>query len=187
MQPKTNAQKAKELFFAYFTSMLFAFTGGNVVLPLIQEKLADKYNLLSREKTLEYFALAQSLPGVISISASILIGRDVAGWLGAFAAVAGSVVPAFFGMLFITLSYTVLSQLQFIYSAIGGIRAASVAIILVNAFEIAGGAKTTGDWLIVAFALIATLVLGWNILLVVLLCGGIGALRLVRKKKPPTE
>ena len=187
MQSKTKMQKSKELFITYFVSMLFAFTGGGLTFPLIQEKLENKYNLMSREKSLEYFALGQSLPGVISLNACILVGRDVAGWPGAFAAAAGTILPAFLGMLLIALSYTFISKFQVIYRAIAGIRAASVGIIFVTAIETAGRAKTVVDWLLVAFALIFTLFFNWNILIVVLLCGCFGVLRLVRKQNTSAE
>lgn len=173
---KSTAQRSRELFFTYFSAMLFAFTGGNITWPLVQEKLADQYRLISREKSLEYFALGQSLPGILSLNAAILIGRDVAGWQGAFAAAAGNIVPAFFGMLVIALSYTSLSSLPFLRQAIGGIRAASVAIISVNALSIAGRARRKSEYFLVIFAVTVTLVLRWNILLVILLCGAAGVM-----------
>ena len=187
MQSKTRSQKSKELFLTYFTSMLLAFTGGALTLPLVQTKLADKYNLMSREKSLECFALGQSLPGVISLNACILVGREVAGWPGALAAAAGTILPAFFGMLLIALSYSLLSKLEFIYRAIEGIRAASVAIILTTAIDTVRRAKNVMDWLVIAFALIVTLFFSWNVLVVVLLCGCFGVLRLVVKKSSPAE
>lgn len=183
LQSKTNARKSWELFITYFTSMLFAFTGGNVTWALVQDKLADKYHLMDKEKSLEYYALGQSLPGVLSLNAAILIGRDVAGWPGALAASLGNIVPAFFGMLIIALSYTSLSKMQFISSAISGIRAASIAIILVNAIDITGRAKSATDWMIVVFALLSTLVLKWNILIVILICGFFGAVQTAIKQK----
>ena len=58
--PVDNRSKGRKVwcvFLAYLTSMLFAFTGGNMTLPLLQQQLDDKYHLLSRDKVLELFAL----------------------------------------------------------------------------------------------------------------------------------
>lgn len=177
---KSRARKAWQIFLSYIKSMLFAFTGGSVTLPLLQQQLADKYGLISREQTVSYFALAQTIPGVISVNMGVLCGMHIAGPLGAVAAVAGTLLPAFFGMLLITLSYSALSAIPVITGVIGGIRAASVAIILLNAITIMEGAKDPFHWVLVAGAFFTTLVLGWNILLVILGCGILGVLRTAR-------
>lgn len=187
---KTRARKTWEIFKAYVSSMLFAFTGGSVTLPLLQQQLGDKYKLISREQVLEYFALGQALPGVISVNVGVLVGLHIAGPLGAAAAVAGTVLPAFIGMLVIALSYTLLAGIEIIAGIIGGIRAASVAIILVNAIVILRRAKEVFHIVLAAFALFATLVLGWNVLAVILLCAAAGGIRAFLRSTnggPPRE
>ena len=173
----------------YFSAMLFAFTGGNMTWPLVQQKLEYKYKLMDREKSLEYFALGQSLPGILSLNTAILIGREVAGWAGGIAAAMGNIVPAFFGMLIMAVSYTAVSRLEIINSLIGGIRAASIAVIFVNALATMQRAKSKADILLVAFALAATLLLGWNILLVVGICGVLGVVKhaVIKYRKQGTD
>lgn len=184
---KSRSRKVWELFITYASSMLFAFTGGNMTWPLIQQKLCIKYKLMETDAALEYFALGQSIPGALSLNTALLIGRSVAGWPGALAAAAGAVLPAFFGMLLIAFSYTVVSRISWITSAINGIRAASVGIIFCNAVMIAGTARGLIDVCLIAFALFATLVLGWGVIPVVLLCGALGVLRVwigTKRRKP---
>lgn len=178
MKEKSKLRKCWQLFVAFGTSMLFAFTGGSVTWPLVAQRLEHKYRLLDEEKTYGYFALGQSLPGVISLNGALLIGRSVAGWAGGLAAAAGVILPAFVGMLVIALSYTALMRLHFVTAAIQGIRAASIAIILGNAMTLAGLAQNAGDVALIAFAFVATLILGWGMIPVILLCGGLGVLRL---------
>lgn len=184
---KPMARKVWEIFITYFVSMLFAFTGGNMTWMLVLDKLVDKYQLIDREKTLEYFALGQALPGILSLNSGILIGRYIAGWAGAFAAAAGNILPAFFGMLFIALSYTVLHKLTIVLAAINGIRAASIAIIFVNALLMIRNAKNKFDWSIVVFALVCSLFFKMNILVVVLLCGAIGVVRAAWMQRKDTR
>ncbi|MDL2327304.1 chromate transporter [Ruminococcaceae bacterium OttesenSCG-928-A11] len=174
---RSRAKKVRQIFLAYLTSMLFAFTGGNMTLPLLQQQLDDKYKLLSRDKVLELFALGQALPGVISLNGGILIGRTIAGWPGAFAAVAGCVVPAFAGMMIITFGYVLLSGLSVVAGFIGGIRAASVAIILQTSVTILGKTKGMFYALLAAAAFLCVFFLGWNIAIVVIACGFAGVVR----------
>ena len=187
MVTKTTMQKSKELFLAFFISMLFAFTGGNVTWSLVQDKLDQKYHLMDKEKSLEYFALGRSLPGILSLNAAILIGREVAGWPGAFAAAAGNIIPAFFGMIFVALSYTLISQIDFISKAISGIRVASVAIILTNAIGIVQRAGKISDWIIVILAFVATLIFNLNVFYVIVACGFFGIIRAFINAKRASE
>lgn len=174
---KPRRQICWEIFKAYMKAMAFAFTGGNVTLPILQQQLDDKYHLISRDDVLENYALGSSLPGVLSLNTGILIGRRLAGWPGAIAAAAGNILPAFFGMLIIAFSYSILSEIPIISGAISGIRAASVGIILTNAIAICGKAKGAFAICLVALAFITTLFLKWNIVVVILLCGAAGTIR----------
>lgn len=180
----SRAQKVWKVFLAYLTSMLFAFTGGNMTLPLLQRQLDEKYGLMHKDQVLELFVLGQAMPGVISLNAGILIGRVIAGWPAAFAAVAGCVLPAFFGMLLITFCYTLLSGLTFITGFVEGIRAASVAIILQTGVIILGKSKKIFYYLLAAAAFACTFFGGWNIVVVVILSGFAGVAReIVQSKK----
>jgi len=171
-----------EIFSVYFKVMLFAFTGGNVTLPILQQQLDDRYHLIDKDKVLEYFALGQALPGVISLNAGLMIGRDICGWPGAFAAAFGTILPAFFGMLLVTLTYSYINKLDWIKGAINGIRAASVAIIMANAISIAKKGKHKWEFILMAFSFAAVIFLNWSILIVILLSGFVGILQVVYKK-----
>ena len=180
---RNSWQKAWLVFIGYTKVMLFAFTGGSMTLPLQQQQLSDDYKLIEREKILEYYALGQSIPGIIAINSGIFIGREIAGVKGAIAAILGCVFPAFFGMLLITLSYTFLKQLEFIAGAIIGIRVASVAIILANGLLLINGKKGMFGIVVAIAAFITTLVFGWNIALVIVVGGLLGVIKELLDKK----
>jgi chromate transporter len=178
---RKTPQMMWEIFSVYFKSMLFAFTGGSVTLPILQQQLDDRYHLIDKDKVLEYFAVGQAMPGVISLNAGLMIGRDICGWPGALAAALGTVLPAFFGMLLVTLTYSYLNGLAWIKGAINGIRAASVAIIMSNAINIAKRGKYKWEFMLMIFSFIAVIVLNWGILTVILLNGFIGILQVLYK------
>lgn len=179
---KKTAQMMWEIFSVYFKAMLFAFTGGNVTLPILQQQLDDRYHLIDKDKVLEYFAVGQAIPGVISLNAGLMIGRDICGWPGAFAAALGTILPAFLGMLLVTLTYSYINDLDWIKGAINGIRAASVAIIMSNAINIAKRGKFKWEFILMAFSFAAVIFLNWSILTVILLNGFIGILQVLYKK-----
>ncbi|WP_250229478.1 chromate transporter [Anaeropeptidivorans aminofermentans] len=180
---KPKAQKLKELFIIYIKTMLFAFTGGAVTLPLLQEELS-KAGLMDREKVLECYALGQSIPGAIAINAGFFIGREIGGWAGAVVAISGTVLPAFFGMLFIALSYDFLMRYQFVTGAINGIRAASVAVIMQIAIDIIKGAsKSSFSMSMAIIAFLVSFVFKVSPILVIIGCGAVGIVRVIYNKR----
>jgi len=183
VKEKSKKRKCFEIFISYLKSMLFAFTGGIVGLPILQEQLDDKYHLMKKERVLECFSLGQILPGVISLNSGILVGREIAGAWGVVAAIAGNVFPAFFGMLLVAVFFSFLSTQGFITSAIDGIRVASIAVILANAVGIVKSNVNKITLLLFGVAFISTFVFKLNILLVMLVCGVAGIFLLPDEKK----
>ena len=183
IEERSSWRKAWLVFVGYTKVMLFAFTGGSMTLPLQQRQLSDDYKLIDRDKILEYYALGQSLPGIISVNSGIFIGREIAGVKGAIAAILGCVFPAFFGMLAITLSYTLLKKIEFISGAIIGIRVASVAIILANGLLLINGKMGKFGIAVAIMAFLTTFILGWNIALVIIGGGLLGVVREFLKSK----
>ena len=103
MESKT--QKGLYLFQLFFKSMMFAFTSGMAAIPSIERGIVDKKKWLSHEEFWTYPVLGQSLPGVISIHNSILLGNRIAGPFGAFMALMGVITPPFVCMLGIAMLF----------------------------------------------------------------------------------
>ncbi|MDR1067211.1 MAG: chromate transporter [Clostridiales bacterium] len=187
MKPKSGAQKLKELFIVFFTSMLVSFAGGQMVLPMIKDRLCKKYGLLSEDKILEDFALGQSLPGIVSLNAGLLIGRRVAGALGAAVVAFAVIFPAFCTMLLIALAYDFINGVSFIEGAINGVRAASVAIIFIIALDIVRRSSGAFKWVIIVFAFAAPFFFNMNIILVIIISGLFSAFMAFRQKRRGLE
>jgi len=183
--PKGRPRIMLELFLTYFTSMLFAFTGGNMAWPMVQHSLSERYRLMDKERSLEYYALGQSLPGVLTLNTAVMIGRELAGIAGAFAAAAGVILPAFAGMLFVAACYNLIMRFPVITKAVSGIRAGAVAIIASNAAEIIKRNSGAFDWIVLALVFGLILFLDVNILIAILLAGFLGAGRAWAGRKKP--
>ncbi len=89
--------------FASFSALFFstgalAFGGGQVVIPLLQHDVVEKFHWLSAQQFLDGVALGQLTPGPIMITATF-IGLLAFGIPGAIVATLGVFVPGFLYML----------------------------------------------------------------------------------------
>ena len=127
-----------KLFWVFFKAGTFTFSGGLAMLPLIQKDVIDKYEMLDKETFLEYAALSQTLPGVISLNCGVFVGTKVAGPAGAFAAGLGTILPAFAAMLAVAMLLERIPKTGVIQNIFAGVRSASAALILYSAISLAG-------------------------------------------------
>jgi len=82
--------------------------GGYVILPLLQAELVEKKKWINSDELTEYYALGQSVPGIIAANVSVFTGYKLSGIVGAFAAVTGVITPAFLAVTVISESFAAL-------------------------------------------------------------------------------
>lgn len=85
----------------FFKIGLLLLGGGYVILPLLQCELVDKKSWITNDELCEYYALSQSLPGLIAANVSIFTGFKLLGYRGAIASLAGCISPAFMSIVLI--------------------------------------------------------------------------------------
>jgi len=162
-----------------FTKMGFmTFGGGFAMIPLISEELVEKKQWLDQEKLLETIAVAQALPGSLSINISVLVGYEVADVAGALAAVVGAALPPFSTIMLLAAFFGMFQNNLVVDAAFKGVRCAVVALIW-NAGL--GTAKTTVkdpfSMAIFAFTIVVMMFTSLNpaVLIVFLAMIGVGA------------
>ena len=69
--------------------------GGYALLPLLEQEIVNRRKWAKSEEMLDFYALAQLLPGVIALNTSMLIGNRLCGLAGTLAAAAGLVAVPF--------------------------------------------------------------------------------------------
>ena len=136
---------------------------------------------------IDCLALSQSLPGMLAINAAIYIGNRQKGYIGAVMAAAGAILPSF---IIIIVVLTFLGQIEdspYVQGAFEGIKAASVALILVAAFRM--GKKVILDKLDVAIAIASfiLIILGVNAIGAILLGGATGYVSIVLRERRVTS
>ncbi len=121
-----------------FLKMGFITVGGGFsMIPLIRQEMIEKRGWLDEDKLVEILAVAQSLPGSLTINSSILIGYEVARVPGALSAVTGAAFPPFFTITVIAAFFNRFQGNPVVDAAFLGVRCAVVALIWNAGFGIA--------------------------------------------------
>ncbi len=119
-----------EIFFAFLYSGLILLGGGYIILPILQSELVEKRNWLTADELMDYYAVSQSLPGLIAINISILVGYKLRGKWGS---IVGAVGITFFAFWAIVLLASVISNFvdnPYVQCAFWGIEIAVVVLII---------------------------------------------------------
>ena len=95
-----------------------------------------KQKLIDENEITDLFALAQSLPGVLAVNSSMLIGYKVTGLAGAFAAALGIILPSLAAMCAVALLYTNFIDNAYVAGALRGMSAAVVALLLTTVLNL---------------------------------------------------
>jgi chromate transporter len=163
----------------WFLIGLQSFGGGTATLFLIRRTAVERHHWLSPEDFTRDWALVQAAPGINLLCMTILVGRRVAGFGGALAALFGLMLPSVAITIVMTALYADLRHLPVIQAALRGIVPATVGLGLVlsvrMALPILAARGQEGRWVQIAYVLIlvgsiaATLL--WQLPVIVVLCG----------------
>ncbi len=190
---ESTTRKGFYLFRLFFKSMMFAFTSGMAAIPSIERGIVEKKKWLSHEEFWTYPVLGQSLPGVISIHNSILLGNRIAGPFGAFMALMGVITPPFVCMLGIAMLFQTLVDNPYIQGMIRGIRVISIVLIFGNGIRLLSTVRH--DLLTVVLVVIAAaapLFFNFSAFWTIVICGTIGIISVLtspadHSQKQPTK
>lgn len=120
----------KNIFLTFLKAGTILLGGGYIILPILQDELVSKRNWITSEELTDYYAISQSLPGLIAINISILVGYKLKGKTGAIAAVLGITFSAFWAIVILASVLTKLTMNPYIQSAFWGIGVAVVVLII---------------------------------------------------------
>ena len=134
---KQRTASLRELFVAWFKIGLFTFGGGYAMLPLIEREVIDNKGWTDKEEILSIYALAQSVPGVIAVNTSIILGNRLGGVKGAVVAAAGGISPSLIVIMTIASYFDSIMNSVYVLQAFSGIRSAVVGLVAAAAVRIA--------------------------------------------------
>ena len=179
--------KFATLFFSTLKISACTFGGGFVIVPLLRRKFVEELGWVEEQEMLDMTAIAQSAPGPIAVNAAVLVGYKVAGIPGALTAALGTALPPLFIISVISFFYAAFRDNPVVdmvmKSMLAGVAAVICDVVITMAGKVCGNKK----WLIPAItmvcAFIAVRFFKVNIILVILVCGILGALQTRRGGK----
>ena len=119
----------KELFRAFFKIGLILLGGGYVIVPVIQEELVEKRAWLTHDELIDYYCVAQCLPGIVAINTSILVGYKLAKIKGVLISVFALVLSPFISIVLIAKLLTLIMHIPFIESVFWGVNISVIVLI----------------------------------------------------------
>lgn len=170
-----------KLFFSSMQISSFTFGGGYVIVPLMRKKFVDHYGWINEQEMLDIAAIAQSAPGAIAVNAAILVGYRLAGVIGALVTVVGTVLPPMVILAVISVFYSAFRDNLCVSMTLKGMRAGVAAVIFDVIYTMGKAVVQQKDWLpifLMAASFIAAMVFHINIVLIILMCGALGAMEI---------
>lgn len=188
LEKRPFMKKAKELLYLFF---IFAkigvttFGGGYAMLPIIQRELVDNRHWATEEKLMDYYAIGQSTPGIISVNTATFVGADLYGIAGGIIATLGVIAPSILIISLISLFFFDLYQLPIVTHAFNGVSVCVCLLILDAVRKLAKSALVNRFAIIIfGFVLILSLFTEISPVLLIILAGVLGYLfsRYIEKK-----
>lgn len=118
-----------DLFATFAKVGVCTFGGGYAMLPILQRDIVEHNKWATDEEVMDYYAMAQCLPGIIMVNTSVFIGRHRKGTLGGVVAGFASALPSLVIITVIATFLTAFADYPIVQNAFAGIRACVVVLI----------------------------------------------------------
>lgn len=187
---KTSVSTYLTLFLSVFQLSACTFGGGFVIIPLMRKRFVEKLGWIGEQEMLDLTAIAQSSPGAIAVNAAILVGYHVAGIPGALLSVLGTVTPPLIVISVISLFYQAFRDHPVVNMAMAGMLCGVAAVILDVVIKLCKNVlkeKRILPVLVLLGSFCAVRLLKVNIIVVILLCGILGALDTLQRQSHRKE
>ena len=175
----------QKLFISTFLISAFTVGGGFVIIPLLKTKYVDEYGWITDKETLDLVAIAQSMPGVMAVNASIILGYRMGGLAGSLTALLATILPPLITLSAIAFCYTSFATNPYVKMVLKGMQCGATALILnvaIDLFSKQLKKKLALPLLITGFTFIASQFFHVNVMILILINGLIGLI-LLRDKK----
>jgi chromate transporter len=172
------------IFAVFFKIGALTFGGGYTMLPLLQADIARKRKWATEEDIIDFYAISQSLPGIVAVNTAMLIGHKKGKIPGLVSACIGMICPSIIIILVIALFIENFLAIKAVEYAFNGIRVAVAALIVKTAFDM--GKKCIVDGACVLIFAIALLIFTFVRIspVIPVVAGGITGIVLIGRRFP---
>ncbi len=121
-----------QLFLTFCKIGAFTFGGGWAMISIIQREIVEKHKWIALDEFLDLLAVAQSMPGILAVNISVVVGDRLKGLKGSICAALGTIMPSFLMILAIAIFLTpdTIKNNAVVSRIFKGIRPAVVALII---------------------------------------------------------
>jgi len=159
------------LFWVVLRIGAFTFGGGYAMIPLMQREYVEKRGWVDENDIVDIFAVSQSVPGVIAVNSSILIGYRLAKLPGAMVAALAITLPSLVILAVISFFYQAFMANIWIARAFAGIRAGVVALMVQAVMKLGKPAvKDYWNWIFAGVAFLLAVI--FDVHAILLIIGG---------------
>lgn len=121
-----------DLFLTFAKIGLFTFGGGYAMISMIENNCVERKQWITHDEMMNVTVIAESTPGPIAINCATFTGYKQAGFIGAFVATLGIVIPSFVVIYLISMFLDNFLELTIVANAFKGIKIA-VGILILDA------------------------------------------------------
>ena len=139
----------KDIYFEFFKLGLQLLGGGYVIVPLMKNSIVKKRKWISEEELINFYALSQSIPGVIAANISTFTGYKLRKKTGALIALLGILTSPVISIIIIASIIDKILGLSFIQSIFSYIAIAVIILIYLTVKEMwKHSVKDFSSWII---------------------------------------
>lgn len=125
----------KDLYLEFLVLGIQLLGGGYVIVPLIQQSIINKHHWITNEELVDFYAISQSIPGIIAANISAFVGYKLRGKRGAATALLGIITSPIISILIVALIVDYLLRISFIQSVFWGVGVAVIILVYLTIKE----------------------------------------------------
>lgn len=132
--------------------------GGYVILPILKEEIIIKRKWITEDELIDYYAISQSLPGLIAANISIFIGYKLRGKFGAIVAILGMVTTPFICIAAISSIVSRIASMETVQGILWG-AVFGVIILIISSVQEMWNKAITDKFALIMFCFFLTAIL----------------------------
>ena len=155
---------------------------GYAILSVMKDEFVRKRAWFSEDQMADYIAIVQSTPGAMAVNASMIVGYQVAGFLGSLVAVAGCVLPPIVVMIVVTYFYEAIVSNEYVYLFMRGMQLGVVGMLLDVILSLFANVTKKGlayPLALIVLGFVYVRILGWPIPFLAIGCAVAGVVKAV--------
>jgi len=181
-----KAQRSDGLFGRLIALFLATLTisatanSGYAIIAVMRDDFVNKRKWFTEDEMSDYIAIAQSCPGPMAVTSSMVVGFQSAGILGSLAAVWGVITPPFVIMVLVSIFYQTIVSNPYVTIFMRGMQMGVVAMLLdvcIGLFLNATKKPGAYPLVVMAIAFLYVRLTNCSIMWLAIGCGVTGAIR----------